>query len=128
MLTNKGMELTVAGGGGAGVRPPTAQQAHDLLVSALQDQLGWEQRAKAAKELLNQMVKSRRDAVILGQSYDIRCGPQLHPVIPTLQSLNTCCSPHQPNLTRMHVTVSEAVSCGPGCRACGAVPNERCCL
>lgn len=56
-----------------GVRPPTAQQAHDLLVSALQDQAGWEARAVAAKELLNQMVKSRREATLLSQSYDIKC-------------------------------------------------------
>lgn len=57
----------------AGVRPPSAQQAHDLLVSALQDQAGWESRAQSAKELLNHMMKSRRDAALLGQTYDIKC-------------------------------------------------------
>lgn len=57
----------------AGVRPPTAQQAHDLLVSALQDQAGWEARAKAAKDLLAQMIRSRRDAALLAQSFDIKC-------------------------------------------------------
>ena len=60
---------------GAGIRPPTAQGAYDLLMQALQDQADWERRARAAKELLNDMVRSRRDAAQLAQQYDIKYVP-----------------------------------------------------
>ena len=59
----------------AGIRPPTAQGAYDLLIQALQDQADWERRARAAKELLNDMVRSRRDAAQLAQQYDVKYVP-----------------------------------------------------
>ena len=57
---------------GAGMQPPTVHQAHDQLLTALQDMLSWEARAKTAKELLNDMLKSRREAAELATQYDIR--------------------------------------------------------
>lgn len=57
----------------AGVRPPSVQGAHDLLLQALQDQCDWERRARQSKELLNEMVGSRREAAQLSQQYDIKC-------------------------------------------------------
>lgn len=57
------------------MQPPTADQAHDQLVHALQDMLSWETRAKTAKELLNDMLKSRREAAELATHYDIRYSP-----------------------------------------------------
>lgn len=56
----------------AGTHTPTATQAHDQLVQALREQSSWEKRAKDAKELLKQMLKSRKDAAELAQHYDIR--------------------------------------------------------
>ncbi|DBA96032.1 TPA: hypothetical protein ACH3X1_001533 [Trebouxia sp. C0004] len=55
-----------------GMQPPTVHQAHDQLLTALQDMLSWEARAKTAKELLNDMLKSRREAAELATQYDIR--------------------------------------------------------
>ena len=52
---------------------PTPQAAADTLVAALQEQADWEGRARAAKELLNDMLKSRREAADLAATYDIRC-------------------------------------------------------
>ena len=57
------------------MRAPAAGQAHDALVSALQDQANWEARAKAAKDLLNEMLQSRREAADLARHYDIRYTP-----------------------------------------------------
>lgn len=60
--------LEVAGG-----RPPNAMQAYDQLVQALRDQQNWENRAKAAKDLLNEMLASRKEAASLrDKGYDIR--------------------------------------------------------
>ena len=56
----------------AGMQPPTVDQAHEQLVGALQDMQSWETRAKTAKELLNDMLKSRREAAELATKYDIR--------------------------------------------------------
>lgn len=56
----------------AGMQPPTVDQAHEQLVDALQDMASWETRAKTAKDLLNDMLKSRREATELGTKYDIR--------------------------------------------------------
>ena len=58
-----------------GTRPPTATQAHDQLVQALREQQNWEKRAKDAKELLNRMLKSRKETADLAQQHDIKCGP-----------------------------------------------------
>ncbi len=60
----------------AGFRPPSAQQAYDQLSAALQDQLNWETRAKQAKELLNEMLESRREARQLAEHHDTRYRPQ----------------------------------------------------
>lgn len=38
-----------------GLRPPTAQAAFDALLRCLEEQATWEQRARASKELLNQV-------------------------------------------------------------------------
>ncbi|KAK9806100.1 hypothetical protein WJX72_001362 [[Myrmecia] bisecta] len=55
-----------------GMRSPTAQQAHDQLMSALQDHQSWELRSKQAKELLKEMLGSRKEAAELATRYDIR--------------------------------------------------------
>ena len=60
---------------GAGRRQPSPEAAHDTLCAALQEQASWEQRAHVAKELLHEMLKSRREAADLQQQYDIKCGP-----------------------------------------------------
>ena len=57
---------------GAGSRVPTSAQAYETLVQALQEQANWEQRARTAKELLDEMISSRREAAELAQQYDIR--------------------------------------------------------
>ena len=49
-------------------------------MQALQDQADWERRARGAKELLNDMVRSRRDAAQLSQQYDIKCAPAAVPL------------------------------------------------
>lgn len=58
-----------------GVRPPTAQAAFDALMRCLEDQHNWEQRAKASKELLNQMLQSRKEADELSKQYNIQPNP-----------------------------------------------------
>ncbi len=55
------------------MRLPTPQQAHDTLVHALQEQASWEQRARSAKELLKELLISRREAADLAVQYDTRC-------------------------------------------------------
>ena len=57
---------------GAGLRVPTPQQAHETLVQALQEQASWEQRARTAKELLKELLTSRREAADLAAQYDTR--------------------------------------------------------
>ena len=46
-----------------------------MLTAALQEQATWEQRRRSAKELLNEMLASRREAAELAKSYDTRCAP-----------------------------------------------------
>ncbi|KAL3153768.1 hypothetical protein ABBQ32_013356 [Trebouxia sp. C0010 RCD-2024] len=58
-----------------GMQPPTVDQAHEQLIGALQDMQSWEARAKTAKELLNDMLKSRREAAELATKFDIRPNP-----------------------------------------------------
>ncbi|BDA41097.1 probable inactive ubiquitin carboxyl-terminal hydrolase 54 at C-terminar half [Coccomyxa sp. Obi] len=58
-----------------GMRLPTPQQAHDTLVHALQEQASWEQRARSAKELLKELLISRREAADLAAQYDTRPVP-----------------------------------------------------
>ena len=60
------------GAGVAGMQPPTVDQAHEQLMTALQDVLSWETRAKTAKDLLNDMLKSRREAAELASKCDAR--------------------------------------------------------
>jgi hypothetical protein len=65
--------MTTAVGCAAGGRPPTTLQAYEQLVQALRDQQNWEFRAKAAKDLLNEMLASRKKANNLKeQGHDIR--------------------------------------------------------
>ena len=54
------------------MQPPTVDQAHEQLIGALQDMQSWEARARTAKDLLNDMLKSRREAAELATHYDIR--------------------------------------------------------
>jgi len=56
-------------------------QAHDVLTAALQDQATWEQRRRSAKELLNEMLASRREAAELAKSFDTRCAPTLPRIV-----------------------------------------------
>ncbi len=63
---------------GTGMRLPTPQQAHDTLVHALQEQASWEQRARSAKELLKELLISRREAADLAAQYDTRCVSKAH--------------------------------------------------
>ena len=44
-------------------------------MQALREQQNWEKRAKDAKELLNRMLKSRKENAELAQQHDIKCGP-----------------------------------------------------
>ncbi|GLI67376.1 hypothetical protein VaNZ11_011557 [Volvox africanus] len=60
-----------------GMSPPTAVDAHMLLVRALEEQLSWETRAKQCKDLLSEMLKSRLEATeITRQGYDLRPQPK----------------------------------------------------
>ncbi|GIL82776.1 hypothetical protein Vretimale_8343 [Volvox reticuliferus] len=60
-----------------GMSPPTAVDAHMLLVRALEEQLSWETRAKQCKDLLSEMLKSRLEAAELTrQGYDLRPQPK----------------------------------------------------
>ena len=56
----------------AGMQPPTVDQAYEQLLGALQDMAQWEARARTAKDLLNDMLKSRREAAELATKFDIR--------------------------------------------------------
>ena len=58
------------------MQPPTVDQAHEQLIGALQDMQSWEARARTAKDLLNDMLKSRREAAELATKFDIRCAAQ----------------------------------------------------
>ncbi len=58
-----------------GGTPPSAVASHMALVQALEDQASWEARARSAKELLNQMLQSRKEAKELERDYDIRPVP-----------------------------------------------------
>ena len=53
-----------------------------MLTAALQEQATWEQRRRSAKELLNEMLASRREAAELAKSYDTRCAPAAHGLNP----------------------------------------------
>lgn len=55
---------------------PTGQIAYETLMRALEDQAQWESRARQAKDLLNQMLKSRKEAAELGKQHDIRPVPR----------------------------------------------------
>ena len=67
----------------AGHQPPSTAQAHDVLTAALQDQATWEQRRRSAKELLNEMLASRREAAELAKLFDTRCAAALpYPIGP----------------------------------------------
>ena len=58
------------------MQPPTVDQAHEQLIGALQDMQQWETRAKQGKDLLNDMLKSRREAAELATKFDIRPDPR----------------------------------------------------
>lgn len=55
-----------------GMRPPTAQAAFDALMRCLEEQHTWEQRSKASKDLLNQMLQSRKEADDLSKQYNLQ--------------------------------------------------------
>ena len=55
---------------------PTAQTAFSDLLRVLEDQAQWELRAAQAKALLNEMLKSRKEADELGKLYDLRPVPK----------------------------------------------------
>ncbi|GLC41576.1 hypothetical protein PLESTM_001216400 [Pleodorina starrii] len=60
-----------------GMQPPSAGDAHMLLVRALEEHLSWETRAKQCKDLLSEMLKSRLEAAELTrQGYDLRPQPK----------------------------------------------------
>lgn len=64
------------------MQPPTVDQAHEQLIGALQDMQQWEIRAKQGKDLLNDMLKSRREAAELAIIYDIRPDPRANTALP----------------------------------------------
>lgn len=66
----------------AGMQPPTVDQAHEQLIHALQDMQQWETRAKQGKDLLNDMLKSRREAAELATQFDIRPDPRSTSALP----------------------------------------------
>lgn len=95
-------------GARAGHQPPSTTQAHDTLTAALQEQANWEQRRRSAKELLNEMLASRREAAELAKSYDTRCARKHYASVYGV-SLSPDCEPHcqQPcNLLTHGVLVS----------------------
>ena len=91
-----------------------------MLTAALQEQATWEQRRRSAKELLNEMLASRREAAELAKSYDTRCAP----AAPGLKShgpglLAGACSgaEHAPACSWVYgVHLDIKLDCGP----CGA--------
>ena len=88
--------------GFAGMQPPTVDQAHEQLVGALQDMLSWESRAKTAKELLKDMMTSRREAAELATKYDIRSYTRLSSSVPRNMVAGMSATKYtQPALTHM---------------------------
>ena len=61
-----------------------------MLTAALQEQATWEQRRRSAKELLNEMLASRREAAELAKSYDTRCAPDVHAYYQGLACVQVC--------------------------------------
>ncbi|WIA33521.1 hypothetical protein OEZ86_006646 [Tetradesmus obliquus] len=58
-----------------GLVPPTTQAAYDNLLRCLEDQAAWEGRAKEAKDLMNAMLTSRKEADQLAKQHGIRQQP-----------------------------------------------------
>ena len=56
----------------AGTQPLTVEQAYAQLVAALQDMAQREAKARAATDVLNGMLQSRKEAAELAAVYDIR--------------------------------------------------------
>lgn len=79
----------------AGMQPPTVDQAHEQLLGALQDMMSWEARAKTAKDLLNDMLKSRREAAELATQYDIRLVLFFGSSTSCLYNFTECCTAPQ---------------------------------
>ena len=55
-----------------GSKPPSVEEAVESLVNALEEQGMWESHAKSSRELLAQMLESRKQAAALAEKYDIR--------------------------------------------------------
>ncbi|PNH08218.1 hypothetical protein TSOC_005222 [Tetrabaena socialis] len=59
-----------------GMQAPTASDANQVLLRALDEHLSWETRARQCRELLNEMLKSRLEAgELTRQGYDLRPQP-----------------------------------------------------
>ena len=55
-----------------GNKPVSAEEAVEALVNALEEQAMWEQHARSSRELLSQMLTSRKEALEMGKKYDLR--------------------------------------------------------
>lgn len=58
----------------AGSRIPQVEPAHEQLVTNLRDLASWDARARTARELLAEMVQSRKEAAELAAQHNIRWG------------------------------------------------------
>ncbi|KAG7673994.1 hypothetical protein Ndes2526B_g02526 [Nannochloris sp. 'desiccata'] len=53
-------------------KPVSPEEAVEALVNALEEQALWEQHARSSRELLSQMLASRKEATEMGEKYDLR--------------------------------------------------------
>lgn len=56
----------------AGDWVPTVQHAHQLLLSSLRDMKAWQTRAEESKQLLQEMLVSRRALAEIKLQHDVR--------------------------------------------------------
>ena len=61
-----------------GAKPPSAEEAVEALVVALEDLVAWEKHARSSRELMSQMLISRKEAAVLGEKYDLRTKVDQH--------------------------------------------------
>lgn len=55
-----------------GTKPPSAEDAVEALVHALEEQSMWDMHARSSRDLLAQMLESRKEAAALSEKFDIR--------------------------------------------------------
>lgn len=55
-----------------GTKPPSSEDAVEALVHALEEQSMWELHARSSRDLLAQMLESRKEAAALSEKFDIR--------------------------------------------------------